>query len=655
MLPFQVAKLKQLPQQVDDVWQGGIVRLPAVMIDGEDEPYEPEMALWVSLKAGVAGPSAESFQPGDSPLQTMLNALVAFANDPEMTGYRPGTVEVGDAALAEQLSDILGEVGIRVEHRDDLAGLQSLLDHLGNMISQGPMIPGPLEGAGVTLDRLRAFAGAGKAFFEAAPWQQLANEDLVEVESPKADLAMRFAVVMGAGGQEFGMGFYASVDQFWKTYELEHPGDLLTLGPLWALNFDALEDLPPADADLWSQKKLPVCRGRMYPILMRHEREHEPSRADAAELTYAEGLMRALAATTEEEFDAGRWTKRVETFDGPVDYVLSLPLILRPPTPQERYRRGMMPDRRAIEAQTAEVHRFLEGKDFDNFDEVNEALDREFTDKPLDRTKYPPRTPLEQAQDLCYQAFDAFGRRRVMLARQAIKVCPDCADAYVILAESSGDLAKTMGFYTQAVEAGRRAIGPAPFEDDVGRFWGVHGTRPFMRALMGLAIAQHDMGDSRNAIANYRELLRLNPDDNQGVRYLVLPFLLETDQDDEAAQLMAAYEDDAAAVWAYCRALLAFRGEGDSERSRKELQAAIKQNGHVPKCLLDPEDDRWGPESYAMGSENEAVICADECGEAWQATPGALAWLDRQVRQLRKATRAKKNKSKKSKRKKRSR
>ncbi|NIA22542.1 MAG: hypothetical protein GWP05_11405 [Anaerolineaceae bacterium] len=391
---------------------------------------------------------------------------------------------------------------------------------------------------------------------------------------------------------------------------------------------------------------------------MRHEPEHEPHRADAATLAYVEGLMRALATTTEEEFDTGRWTKHVETFDGPVDYVLSLPLVLHPPTPQERYRRGMMPDRRAMEAQSAEAHRFLEGKDFSNLDELNEALEREFTDKPVDRAKYPPRTPLEQAQDLCYQAFDAFGRRRLTLARQAIKVCPDCADAYVILAEANSDPAKAMGFYTQAVEAGRRAIGPAPFEEDVGHFWGLHGTRPFMRAIMGLAGIQHDTGDSRNAIVNYRELLRLNPGDNQGVRYVLLPLLLGTGQDEEASQLVAAYEDDAAAVWAYCRALLAFRSEGDSERSRKELRAAITQNRHVPKHLLDPEGDRFGLQSYAMGSEEEAIICADECGEAWQATPGALAWLDEQARKFRKATRARKpksKKSKKSKRKKRSR
>jgi len=68
---------------------------------------------------------------------------------------------------------------------------------------------------------------------------------------------------------------------------------------------------------------------------------------------------------------------------------------------------------------------------------MTEAMNKEFSGKPLDATKYKPHTPLEEAQDLCFQAFDAIGRQRIALARKAIQACPDCADAYVILAESA--------------------------------------------------------------------------------------------------------------------------------------------------------------------------------------------------------------------------
>ena len=45
-------------------------------------------------------------------------------------------------------------------------------------------------------------------------------------------------------------------------------------------------------------------------------------------------------------------------------------------------------------------------------------------------------TPLSKAQDLMYEAFESHDpMERVELAKKALELCPDCADAYVLLAE----------------------------------------------------------------------------------------------------------------------------------------------------------------------------------------------------------------------------
>src|SRR5262245_66628489 len=45
-------------------------------------------------------------------------------------------------------------------------------------------------------------------------------------------------------------------------------------------------------------------------------------------------------------------------------------------------------------------------------------------------------TPLAKAQALLYRAFEEpDDQRRVQLAKDALAICPDCADAYVLLAE----------------------------------------------------------------------------------------------------------------------------------------------------------------------------------------------------------------------------
>ena len=48
--------------------------------------------------------------------------------------------------------------------------------------------------------------------------------------------------------------------------------------------------------------------------------------------------------------------------------------------------------------------------------------------------------PLDRAEDLIYDAWEAAGPRRAELAREALALWPDCADAYVLLAQAASSL-----------------------------------------------------------------------------------------------------------------------------------------------------------------------------------------------------------------------
>src|SRR5690606_19808626 len=92
------------------------------------------------------------------------------------------------------------------------------------------------------------------------------------------------------------------------------------------------------------------------------------------------------------------------------------------------------------------------------------------------------------AQDLIYDAWEAPSRqKRLKLAHQALALWPDCADAYVLLAEHAKNLEEALKLYEDAVAAGERALGKRAFGEDAGHFWLIHDTRPYMRARYGLA------------------------------------------------------------------------------------------------------------------------------------------------------------------------
>jgi tetratricopeptide (TPR) repeat protein len=348
-------------------------------------------------------------------------------------------------------------------------------------------------------------------------------------------------------------------------------------------------------------------------------------------LSYLEGLLRALAGTSEDEIDRGRWTRQVETYDGPATFRLSIPALLEPLDAPSAGPRAGLPDRRAMERVMAEVERFMARSAFKGIEQANEALRQRFSG-PMDAIPSTAATPIEKAQELIYRAFEARGRRRVQFARKALELSADCADAYVMLAEHAGDLERARDFYAQGVAAGERALGPGTFAEEAGHFWGRVATRPYMRARFGLAQCLKRLGQVSEAIDHYRELLRLNPNDNQGVRDVLLPALFAAGRDDEAGALLRQFKDDATALWQYGWALWTFRQEGDSRAARDRLRRAVRANRRVPKYLTGeeelPDED---PPSYALGSEEEAVISARALADVWHATPDAARWLRTQA------------------------
>jgi tetratricopeptide (TPR) repeat protein len=241
-----------------------------------------------------------------------------------------------------------------------------------------------------------------------------------------------------------------------------------------------------------------------------------------------------------------------------------------------------------------------------------------------------PDDPLTAAQELIYDAWDTPAKaRRVSLARKALALSADCADAYVLLAlETAGSVEEACDLYARGMAAGERALGRDGFEEYLGHFWGFLETRPYMRARQGLATALWELGSRDEAIAHYRDMLRLNPNDNQGIRYLLANCLLERGDDAALESLLKSYKDDGTANWGYTWALLEFRKSGDGQAARRRLKGAAGQNVHVPVYLLGEKKlPKKRADYITWGGEDEAQEYVRDCGAAWRATAGALEWL----------------------------
>jgi tetratricopeptide (TPR) repeat protein len=236
--------------------------------------------------------------------------------------------------------------------------------------------------------------------------------------------------------------------------------------------------------------------------------------------------------------------------------------------------------------------------------------------------------PVEAAQDIMYDAWEEPTRRkRIALAKKALAVSPLCADAYGLLAlDEAKSPGEVLALYRKGVEAGKQALGPEGFIEYAGHFWGALETRPYMRALHGLALALSELGQHQEASKIYQEMLSLNPDDNQGVRYLLADTLLACDDVESLKKLIEKYPDDASAKWRYTQALLAFR---DKASNANDLAlVAWAANSHVPAMLSGERRLVHSNSGYnRLGGDDEASDYVAANGAAWRSTSGAIAWL----------------------------
>lgn len=627
--------------------QGGVFLWPGLVRDQGGRPFQPYFPLWIEAESGAVHVET-LLAPGQDPMHAMLQSLGSLVK--KLMGDRacPERLEVCDVELAEYLRQNLAGSGIEVHVKNRLPMLDSVFADMTESLGSadhGP--PSLLDAQGVTIERLRAFADAAAECYRTAPWRYLSDTDLIHVESPKPPRGMACFVVLGAGRSTYGLGIYpgrSAFDRFLRAGQAGDYGPDVAAG-LTQVLFEELEELPFADAKLWVEHSLPVAGDHAYPFVIRYGDNDNLARPSKKELAFLEGLLRAIAATSEDEIDSGRWQKGVITCDGPVTVTLAVPDLLDPPSPREWTQRGFEPDRRAHERLFADMNRYLEQHP-PTEEEGFETINRLFAGRSLDEPLTQPRSPAEQARELCFQSFDAHGRRRIQLARLALQLDSDCADAHVILAEQAGTLEDELSHYRLAMEAAERALGADFFRENVGHFWGISATRPYMRARFGLAESLAEIGRADEAIQHYQELLRFNPGDNQGVRYVLLPKLLAAGRDLDAAKLLKEFDEESA-NWAYAQALLAFRLSGCSAAATRELRSACRINEHVPE-LLRSDAPIPQPPHYAPGSFEEACVAAEELRPAFRSTPGALDWLaevhDQRQQELEKLRREKRRK-----------
>ena len=241
---------------------------------------------------------------------------------------------------------------------------------------------------------------------------------------------------------------------------------------------------------------------------------------------------------------------------------------------------------------------------------------------------------LDEAQQLMFDAMESKKKsQRIKLANKALDLSPLCADAYLMLAH---DLAETddehLDLLLSAASAGEGAMELRGYGNRAGEYWGIIETRPYMRALHDLGLAFFRRNEMQEAKEVFQRMLKLNPNDNQGVRYCLLEILVQLGDVKSGLKLHKKYKNEHSAFWSFGGALLAFMENGDGPDANLKLVKAQEINAHVTAYLSGQKKlPKQLPGFYSPGQDNEAQSYLEDAMTSWQSVPGALQWLKAKV------------------------
>ncbi|MDE2019455.1 MAG: hypothetical protein KGJ13_03850 [Patescibacteria group bacterium] len=144
--------------------------------------------------------------------------------------------------------------------------------------------------------------------------------------------------------------------------------------------------------------------------------------------------------------------------------------------------------------------------------------------KKLKTKEFQYTLPERDEWEYYYDGMEAVGDRRFKIAKKYFEECLELKPGFIggyeglmAIAALTGKKKQEKQFCDLAYAAVRKKFPKWPRR----LLWGKMENRPYMRVISHRAAMHHERKEYMEAEELYRLLLKLNPNDNQGVRYLI--------------------------------------------------------------------------------------------------------------------------------------
>lgn len=263
------------PPDVGSTWEADLS--PVAIAFDDDPAARPTLLLVVADGFILAGDLVA--HPGALPAQIAETLAVGIQSATTSAGQPPKVVQVRHRTVAEKLGELLVPSGVTVRCVADLPGVDAALAGFAEIVLGLPADAGPLArvahpetwaGWGLSMEQIGRFFSAAAAYFRAAPWSNITNEDILRAEVRGG--GKWSASVMGMAGELFGLALYERHEDLLALLGADpgRPLDAMRTmkGSVITLSYDRRDEVPKAMQKEVRKARWEIAGPSAYPTIM---------------------------------------------------------------------------------------------------------------------------------------------------------------------------------------------------------------------------------------------------------------------------------------------------------------------------------------------------------------------------------------------------
>ena len=253
------------------------------------------------------------------------------------------------------------------------------------------------------------------------------------------------------------------------------------------------------------------------------------------------------------------------------------------------------------------INGFFENTDAKNDEELNNQLQelmKKYNNGEIDYVN----TAMDDAYELLEEAQNTKSKKKAKkLAEEAYLGCPDCFDALLYMVELEDSYIKKLELLEEGLEFEKDRLEEEKYfeKDNIGHFYGIFETRPYMRGLYTKANIFIEMGKIKQARYICKEILKLNKNDNLGARYLLMAIYAFLEDEKEMLALYKKYPEEHLQMLFPLFAL--YYKNSNDEKAIEYLKRINKSNPNFLKFFKGKMEDNENimPGYYSIGDSSE--------------------------------------------------